>query len=242
MRYDRVCDPGPDPCDDPAISRTMDHGWGVPIVAHVIKAVMDAHPERDISIVAHSFGVTTTRDALRRLQCGGTNPWPRIRTLVFAAGPNHGISTFDYGWCEQHAHLMKGTVVCELGSRAQFEPTDFTRPVNGPDGQHEHPCLDADTAFGYHGACRGRVPSIHTIVMEDPGDGTFLDEFVSEASAALEGADNLAIAPDDFDTSGYFYRSLVGEGLQDFGLMKNHYGAIRSHTAVSRITSWILSD
>lgn len=240
MRYDRVCDPGPDACDpegNPA--RNMDHGWGVPIVQHFFKSVWEAYPDREFVIIAHSFGVTTSRDALRRLQCSGFNPWPRLRAFIGAAGGNHGVSTFDYGWCESYSHTMKGTVVCEFGSRASFAPTDFSRPVNGPDGDYEVPCKDGDSAYGVAGVCEGNVPSYHTIVIQDVGDGTFVDEFVSEASSALKGADNATIPLEAIDTSGYFFRDAVGTEPTDYGLLKGHFGSMRSAQAVDQIETWI---
>jgi hypothetical protein len=58
--------------------------------------------------------------------------------------------------------------------------------------------------------------------MRDIMNGSYQDEFVSEASSALEGADNRKIELTDTDETGYFFN----------GLLKNHYGAARSQAAV----------
>ena len=117
---------------------------------------------------------------------------------------------------------MRGRVACELGARDNFAPTDFMRPLNGPGNVDESPCADGDTAYGKTGACDGHVVTWTTVVMKDIADGSYQDEFVSEASSRLTGADNLTIGLTDVDESGYFFN----------GLLKNHYGAARSQAAV----------
>ena len=75
----------------------MDHGWVVPMLQSLIKAVMNENPERKVSIIAHSLGVTTTRDALRRLYnetgTGAVNPYGRLQDVVLLSGANHGVSS-----------------------------------------------------------------------------------------------------------------------------------------------------
>jgi hypothetical protein len=221
-------------------ARNMDHGWSVPIVQHFIQSVMQANPTRMISIVGHSFGVTTARDALRRLQCAGFNPWPHIKTVVGAAGGNHGVLTYDYEYCTNFASSMKGTVVCEMGSLLNYQPTAFTTPLNGPNGNYETPCIDGIHAFGITGACQGNTVKWHTLVIADVPDGTNVDEFVSESSARLNGADNQTLTHDDIDTSGYFYANIVQAPA--LALLDGHFGPTRSAAGIAKILGWLSND
>lgn len=222
MRHDRVDDPGDDN-ERYNAAKNMDHGWGVPLIQHFVRSVMEAFPERRISIVSHSFGVTATRDALRRLfVVDGFPVWERIEDLVLLAGGNHGVSTFRY--CGVNM-TMRGTVTCELGNRDGFSPTPFMAAINGPDGAWETPCGDGSSAFGMSDACGGNAIDYTTIVMEDIDDGTQQDQFVSEASSRLRGADNRLIGLNDFDESNYFF----------CGLLKDHFGPARALAGLSII-------
>jgi hypothetical protein len=122
---------------------------------------------------------------------------------------------------------MRGTITCELGDLAAYTPTVQHKPINGPDGAWETPCLDGDMAFGQHGVCGKHKVAYTTLVMHDTPNGPLQDEFVSQGSAALNGADNQTVALSDIDTTGYFYN----------GLFKNHYGALRSQTALKILMS-----
>ena len=73
--------------------------------------------------------------------------------------------------------------------------------------------------------CGGNHVRYLTIVMQDIADGSYQDEFVSEASTHLGGADNQHVSLQDFDTSNYFYN----------GLFKNHYGSLRSEAGLTII-------
>ena len=117
---------------------------------------------------------------------------------------------------------MRGAVTCEMGDRAAYSPTHFTEPLNGPSGEFETPCSDGEMAYGAS-VCDGAVTESTTIVMQDLEDGEQQDLFVSETSAALEGADNRTIGLNDFDQTNYFV----------CGLFRNHYGAVRSQAALS---------
>ena len=173
------------------------------------------------TIVGFSLGATIIRDALRRLHVeGAINPWERLDDVVLLAGANHGVSTYAR-LCGKNP-TMRGQVACELGSRDSFAPTDFMSALNGPDGAYETPCADGDGAYGATGACGGNTVAYTTVVMRDIADGSYQDEFVSESSSALAGADNRLIELDDTDESGYFFN----------GLLKNHYGAARSQAAL----------
>ncbi len=222
MRFDKVDD---DPVDNPA--KNMDHGWGVPLTQQFFEAVLDAYPDRQISVVAHSFGVTVIRDVLRRLYINdGVQVWPRIDDLILLAGANHGVSTFEAS-CGINP-TMAGTVTCEMGSRAAYVPTDFLTPLNGDGGEFETPCSDGASAYGRTDACGGHSIEYTTIVMRDLDNGEQQDAFVSEASSRLEGAENLLIGLQDFDITGYYF-PFCGTILQ------NHFGAARSQAAIDLI-------
>jgi len=221
MRYLKVDD---DEVDNPA--KNMDHGWGVPIVQHFLESVLTAYPDRQFSIVAHSFGVTVVRDAVRRLYINeGVEIFPRLDDMIMLAGANHGVSTFDS--CGTNPS-MAGQVTCEMGSRDAYQPTEFLIPLNGPAGAYETPCSNGQSAWERTTACDGHTVEWTTIVMEDLPDGTQQDFFVSEASSRLEGAENLTIGLQDFDVSNYYF-PFCGTFLQ------NHFGAARSTAAINLI-------
>ena len=223
MRYDLVDDPAGNN-DTENAAKNMDHGWGVPITQHLIESVLTAYPDRQISIVGFSFGVTAARDAVRRLAINdGIDIFPRLDDMVMAAGANHGVSS--YAQCGVNP-TMRGTVTCEMGDRAAYSPTPFLTPLNGPEGAFETPCSDGQTAFG-RDICGGHSVEYTTVVMEDLATGEQQDLFVSEASAALLGADNQTIGLNDVDESNYFF----------CGLFRNHYGSIRANAGRSVIVS-----
>jgi len=219
LRIDRVDDPQGNN-DTENAARNVDHGWSVPLTQHFIEAVLAAEPDRQISLVGFSLGVTTIRDALRRIHAAGDVAlWPRIDDVLLLAGANHGVSSFAR-LCGKNP-TMRGRVACEMGSRDNFSPTDFSLALNGPAKAYETPCGDGETAYGDE-ACDGHRVTYTTVVMRDIDNGSYQDEFVSEASSALEGADNRLLELTDTDESGYFFG----------GLLKNHYGSSRSAAAL----------
>jgi len=223
LRIDRVDDPQSNN-DTENAARNIDHGWSTPLAQHFIQSAMEAEPDARFTIIGFSLGSTVIRDALRRLHLAGAiNPWERLQDVILLAGAHHGVSTYAR-LCGKNP-TMRGQVACELGSRDSFAPTDFMSALNGPDGAHETPCADGDTAYGQAGACAGNTVAYTTIVMRDIADGSYQDEFVSERSSALAGADNRLIELDDTDDTGYFFN----------GLLKNHYGAARSQAALDII-------
>lgn len=229
FRIDRVDDPQSNNESENA-ARNIDHGWSTPIAEEFIRATIAAYPGRRVSLIGFSLGTTVIRDALRRLHVGGeVNPWPHLQDVVLLAGANHGVSTYAR-LCGVNP-TMRGEVACELGSRDGFAPTDFMNALNGADGAYETPCGDGVMAFGEADVCGGNTVQYTTIVMQDIEDGSYQDEFVSEASSALRGADNRLIELTDVDESGYFFD----------GLLKNHYGAARSRAALDLMVE-VLAD
>ncbi len=220
-------------------AHNMDHGWATPIVQNLVEAaLLEYAGQRPLAIVGHSMGVTAARDALRRIYLryrdpGDTwdiNPFAHVQDVILLSGANHGVSTYDgvggLRYCDDVPN-MKGKVVCEMGSRNNYQPTYFTRGLNGPEGLYETPCADGQFAFGDREACtdalepEGNVVQYTTITMRDLPDGTQQDEYVSEASSALGNgpcAENATVALMDFDTSGYLVKV-------------NHFGSARSDGA-----------
>jgi pimeloyl-ACP methyl ester carboxylesterase len=230
MRMDKTDDPTTNDPKTGNAAHNMDHGWGVPIVEHFIESVMAAYPGRDISIVGFSFGPTVIRDALRRMHRKGSKPFERIRALVFGSGANHGVSTFRKKCVDPSTPAnvtMAGRVACEMGDLVAFTPTVFTTPLDGTDPSFETPCGDGRSAFGQEGVCGGHTVEYTTIVMRDISEGTYQDEFVSQGSAALAGADNETNELSDQDQTGYFYN----------GIFKNHFGSIRSEAGLQKIVA-----
>lgn len=220
LRIDRVDDPQGNN-DTENAARNVDHGWAVPLTQHLIESVLAAEPDRQLALVGFSLGATTIRDALRRLHAAGeVTLWPRLDDVVLLAGANHGVSSFAR-LCGKNP-TMRGRVACEMGNRDNYSPTDWSLVVNGDRGAHETPCSDGATAYG-DAVCDGHTVAWTTVVMQDISNGSYQDEFVSEASSALAGADNRTIELTDVDESGYFFG----------GLLRNHYGASRSDAALA---------
>lgn len=214
---------------------SIDHGWNVPMVQRLLKSVMSNNPTRKVSIVAFSLGATSARDALRRLYNehkasaeGAVNPFAQLQDVILLSGAHHGISS--YPTCGTFSH-MRGTVSCELGDRAAFEPTYFTQPINGPGDLFSTPCADGSFAFGEGDQCEDNVVTYTTVTMRDVAEGVYQDEFVSESSSGLDMpgcVTNELIGLEDFDASGYFFTSAPG-------FFANHFGAARSDAAMQII-------
>jgi pimeloyl-ACP methyl ester carboxylesterase len=214
-----------------------DHGWDVPMLQSFIKAVMKANPNRKVSVVGHSLGVTDIRDALRRLYlehkagiAGSVNPFAQLQDAIYLSGANHGVAK-GTTLCDPTSRVMASTVACEMGDREAFMPTYFSKPNNGPGDIWSTPCADGDYAFGDHDACSGNVVQYTTVTMKDIENGAYQDEFVTEASSRLDMpncVDNKLITLDDYDSSGYFF-------LTNNGYFASHFGSARSNAGMALI-------
>jgi len=214
----------------------IDHGWAVPMLESLVEATLAKYPGRKISLVGHSLGVTVIRDALRRLYnahvadaTNVANPFAHIQDVVLLSGANHGVSNGQL-LCDNFPH-MKGTVGCEMGDRAAFTATYFSKPLNGPSDLFATPCADGSYAFGERDQCEGNVVQYTTVTMKDIADGSLQDEFVSEASSALDLApcvSNALIELSDYDSSGYFFTGAPG-------FFANHFGTIRSDAGIALV-------
>ena len=219
----------------------IDHGWSTPILQSLIKAVMRAHPERKVALVGHSLGVTVVRDALRRLYVesvdgveGAINPFPRLSHVILGSGANHGVSTYDPPSALCGPNLtMRGTIVCEMGSRSNYQQTYFHKPLNGPRDLFSTPCADGDFAFGRTGQCGGNVVKYLTLTMTDVQSGSnYQDFYVAEAASRLDMAgcaNNTLTTLADYDTSGYFNK----------GFIANHFGSVRSTAGLKSMLDFL---
>jgi pimeloyl-ACP methyl ester carboxylesterase len=234
---------------DPAANSTtqnaagnIDHGWSTPILQGLLKAVMKNHPNRKVALIAHSLGVTVARDALRRMyvehtqgQAEAINPFPRVSHVILGSGANHGVSTYDpaLGALCDNNKTMRGTIVCEMGSRSNYVQTYFHKPLNGPRDLFATPCADGDYAFGKTGQCEGNVVKYYTITMTDKEKGTnYQDLYVSEAASRMDMdgcVTNKLTTLNDYDTSGYFNK----------GFIANHFGSMRSEAGLGLVLGYL---
>lgn len=229
MRATQICEVNRCDCQDIEVCNyvlTMDHGWGVPLVMHLIQSVLETYPDRQISLAGHSFGVTVIRDSLRRIFYY-QNPkiFERVDDVVLLSGGNHGVSSGCGADCCGRCDHMRGNCACEMGDRDAYSPTCFSRLLNGGNNEWESPCSDGQTAYGIEDSCGGHSVSYTTIVMEDLQEGAQKDLCVSQESAYLEGATNYTVATTSEDLSNYFY----------CGLLRNHFGSARSQEAIDLI-------
>ncbi|WP_224368660.1 esterase/lipase family protein [Hyalangium versicolor] len=217
-------------------SGNIDHGWSTPILQSLIKAVIKNNPNRKVALIGHSMGVTVARDALRRLYVehlqgkpDSINPFPHVSHVILGSGANHGVSTYDpaLGALCDNNKTMRGTVVCEMGSRSNYKETYFAKPLNGPRDLFATPCADGDYAFGKTGQCEGNVVKYFTITMTDKEKGTnYQDLYVSEAASRIDMdgcVTNKLNTLNDYDTSGYFNK----------GFIANHFGSLRSEAGLN---------
>jgi len=234
---------------DPAANSTtqnaagnIDHGWSTPILQGLLKAVMTNHPDRKVALVGHSLGVTVARDALRRMYVehiqskpGAINPFTRVSHVILGSGANHGVSTYDpaLGALCANNKTMRGTIVCEMGSRSNYVQTYFAKPLNGPLDLFSTPCADGDYAFGKTGQCGGNVVKYYTLTMTDKEQGkNYQDLYVSEAASRLDMdgcVTNKLTTLNDYDTSGYFNK----------GFIANHFGSMRSEAGLGLVMQYL---
>lgn len=223
FRYDKV-----DVDNNNNPGKNFDHGWGTPIMEALLRSLHEKYPTRKINLAGFSLGTTIIRDALRRMHHRGEKPFEFVHALLLGSGANHGVSTYIAYCSDPNApkyQNMRSYAACQLGNRDAYQATPFLTVLNGPDGAWETPCADGLHAFGQNNVCGGNkilyTTVVHTDHLGDGGTGALEDEFVSQKSAALLGAENKDI--DANDDTGYF----IG------GAFKHHYGSIRSPLGVT---------
>lgn len=217
--------------------RNISHGWAVPMLQSLIRAVINENPTRKIALVGHSLGTTTIRDALRRLYNesvagaeGSVNPYAHLSDVVLLSGANHGVANGN-ALCATYPTHMRGTVGCEMGDRSSFVETYFSRPNNGPSDLFAAPCADGSYAFGQRDQCEGNAVEYTTVTMQDIAEGMLQDEYVSEASSGLDldsCVENVLIGLEDIDTSAYFITAYPA-------LIASHFGSARSNDGIQAI-------
>jgi pimeloyl-ACP methyl ester carboxylesterase len=235
VRYDMV---PTDMTNNPA--KNYDHGWAEPIVESLLTNLFEQYPApRMFNIAAFSIGPTVVRDALRRMTRKGLNPFARIHALHYASGGNHGVSSYETDCGSEMSPLnttMAGLASCQLGNRSGYVVTPFEHPLNG--GQtdiqsFDTPCSDGNTAFGQTGVCGNNKVVYTTVVFADQPNGTQLDEFVSQASSTLLGANNMTVTQPEPGTCTGSGSSMMCSGYFLYPNFEYHYGAIRSAQGIA---------
>ncbi|MBM7113602.1 esterase/lipase family protein [Archangium primigenium] len=223
------------------VAGNIDHGWSTPILESLVKAVIQNNPGRKVALVGHSLGVTVVRDALRRLYvesvdgvAGAVNPFAHVSHVILGSGANHGVSTYDPPSALCGPNLtMRGTIVCEMGSRGNYQQTYFHKPLNGPRDLFATPCADGDYAFGRTGQCEGNAVKYLTLTMTDINSGSnYQDLYVSESASRIEMpgcVNNTLTTLGDYDTSGYFNK----------GFIANHFGSVRSPAGLNQVLAFL---
>ena len=220
-------------------AQNYDHGWAVPIVESLLTNLMEQYPApRMFNIAGFSVGPTVIRDALRRMFVKGLNPFARIHALHYASGGNHGVSTYTMDCVSEMSPAnatLAGLAACQLGDRTNYVITPFELPLNGGQtdiASFDAPCSDGTTAYGITGACGCNKVVYTTVVFADQPNGTLLDEFVSQTSAALIGANNMTVdQPEPGACPAGTASCMTGYFLYpDF---EYHYGAIRSAQGIA---------
>jgi len=231
VRFDLV---PTDKTNNPA--KNYDHGWAVPIVESLLTNLFEQYPApRMFNIAAFSIGPTVVRDSLRRMFRKGLNPFARIHALHYASGGNHGVSSYTTECVSETSPAnttMAGLAACQLGNRTNYVLSPFEAPLNGastPDIQSfDTPCSDGNTAYGVTGACGGNKVVYTTVVYADEPNGTLLDEFVSQTSSALVGANNMTVTDPEPGVCTGTGTTMMCTGFFFYPNYEYHYGAIRS--------------
>ncbi len=235
VRYDMV---PTNMTNNPA--KNYDHGWAVPIVESLLTNLFEQYPPpRMFNIAGFSIGPTVIRDALRRMFKKCLNPFARIHALHYASGGNHGVSTYATD-CVNEANpmntTMAGLAACQLGNRAMYVLTPFEAPLNGAQvdtASFDTPCSDGTTAYGISGACGGNTVVYTTVVFADQPNGALLDEFVSQGSAMLTGANNMTVTQPEPGVCTGSGSSMMCQGYFLYPDFEYHYGAIRSAQGIA---------
>ena len=201
-----------DQCDLPAdqtrrsaIAHTV--AANVPDLSRFVQAVLDYTGAKEVDIVAHSLGVTLTREWMRQ-----EHTQRLVRRLVAIDGPNHGIincspSPQNYFQLPAFGGFTPQSAVCrELGS----PDTPFLQRLNKgsetPGSTRILVIRNADTSFVY-------FPLQDGIFAPVPALDSFGNPADFSKSASLQGADELA---------------LTGQGIHDAILGTTHLGILNS--------------
>jgi pimeloyl-ACP methyl ester carboxylesterase len=199
-----------DQCDLPAdqtrrSSIAHTNAANVPDLRRFVKAVLAYTGAKEVDIVAHSLGVTITREWIRQ-----DDAERLVRRFVAIDGPNGGIincspNSANYWQAPGSGGFTPSSEVCvELGS----PNTEFLRRLNH-DRQDRVPTLvirNADTSFVYFALQDGAIPPV-------PAEDSFGRPNDFSGSARIRGAKTL---------------DLTGQGAYDPILGTTHLGILNS--------------
>jgi len=199
------CDLGADPTRRSSIAHT--NAANVPDLRRFVAAVLEFTGARQVDVVAHSLGVTITREWLRQ-----DDAYRTVRRFVAIDGPNHGIINCSpnpanfYQLPSQGGFTPSSEVCVELGS----PDTPFLKRLNKgddtPGPTHYLVVRNADTSFVYFPLQDGILPPV-------PAEDSFGKPNDFSRSATLRGARQL---------------DLVGQGAFDPILGSTHLGILNS--------------
>ena len=199
------CDLGVDPTRRSSIAHT--NAANVPDLRRFVAAVLEFTGARQVDVVAHSLGVTITREWLRQ-----DDAYRTVRRFVAIDGPNHGIINCSpnpanfYQLPSQGGFTPSSEVCVELGS----PDTPFLKRLNRGDdtpGPTQYLVVrNADTSFVYFPLQDGIFPPV-------PAEDSFGKPTDFSRSATLRGARQL---------------DLVGQGAFDPILGSTHLGILNS--------------
>jgi pimeloyl-ACP methyl ester carboxylesterase len=199
------CDLGTDPTRRSSIAHT--NAANVPDLRRFVAAVLEFTGARQVDVVAHSLGVTITREWLRQ-----DDAYRTVRRFVAIDGPNHGIINCSpnpanfYQLPAQGGFTPSSEVCVELGS----PDTPFLKRLNkGDDTPGPTKVLvirNADTSFVYFARQGVVFPPV-------PAEDSFGRPNDFSRSATLRGARQL---------------DLVGQGTFDPILGSTHLGILNS--------------
>lgn len=199
------CDLGADPPRRSSIAHT--NAANVPDLRRFVAAVLQFTGARQVDIVAHSLGVTITREWLRQ-----DDAYRTVRRFVAIDGPNHGIINCSpnpanfYQLPGQGGFTPASEVCVELGS----PNTPFLKRLNKGDdtpGPTQYLVIrNADTSFVYFSLQDGVLPPV-------PAEDSFGHPTDFSRSATLRGARQL---------------DLTGQGAFDPILGSTHLGILNS--------------
>lgn len=211
------CDLGADPTRRSSIAHT--NAANVPDLRRFVKAVLAYTGAKEVDIVAHSLGVTITREWIRQDDAERI-----VRRFVAIDGPNGGIincspNAANYYQLPASGGFTPGSEVCvELGS----PNTEFLKRLNH-DRQDRVPTLvirNADASFVYFSVQDGRFfPPV-------PAEDAFGQPADFSGSARIRGAKTL---------------DLTGQGAYDPILGTAHLGILNSPDARAAALEFLTS-
>jgi pimeloyl-ACP methyl ester carboxylesterase len=182
----------------------------VPDLRRFVTAVLAFTGAKQVDIVAHSLGVTITREWLRQDEAYRT-----VRRFVAIDGPNHGIINCSpnpanfYQLTSQGGFTPTSEVCVELGSPNTPFLTRLNKGDDTPGPTQYLVIRNADTSFVYFSRQDGVFPPV-------PAEDSFGEPTDFSLSATLRGARQL---------------DLTGQGAFDPILGSTHLGILNSPQA-----------